>query len=44
MIHVNLPVIFLRVRLHLLISDFQQVEYMPISKFSGSQKEKEMLA
>ena len=44
MIHVNLPVIFLRLRLHSRISDFQWIEYMPISKFSGSQKEKEILA
>ena len=44
LIHVNLPVIFLRVRLHSLISDFQWIEYMPISKFSGSQKEKKILA
>ena len=44
MIHVKLPVIFLRVRLHSRISDFQWIEYMPISKFSGSRKEKEILA
>ena len=40
MIPVNLPVIFLRAGLHSLMSDFQWIEYMPISKFSVHRKGK----